>query len=86
VIRTSERGWFAALVKAYKEEARTCFVDDAETGFDHILVARGGVTGRRRARPQASVLELTDCCAGLRGASRAARAEAQRHGPGDASH
>jgi hypothetical protein len=34
VIRTSERGWFAALAKAYKEETPTWVIDDAAVGFD----------------------------------------------------
>jgi hypothetical protein len=34
VIRTSERGWFAALVRAYKEERPVRVIDDAGVGFD----------------------------------------------------
>ena len=34
MVRTSERGWFAALAKTYKEETPTSVIDDAGVGFD----------------------------------------------------
>jgi hypothetical protein len=34
VVRTSERGWFAVLAKAYKEETPTRVIDDVGVGFD----------------------------------------------------
>lgn len=34
VIRTSERGWYTALARAYKDRVAVLVIDDAAVGFD----------------------------------------------------
>ena len=34
IIRTSERDWFRALAKAYKQKIHVLIIDDANVGID----------------------------------------------------
>ncbi|MFM0416980.1 hypothetical protein [Paraburkholderia aromaticivorans] len=61
IIRTSEKGWYSALARAYKEKTSLLVIDDANVGFDPksdslLDVARKGRLGVR---------EITGACIAL---------------------
>lgn len=52
IIRTSEKGWYATLARAYKDKTPALVIDDANVGFDPtsdslLDIARKGALGAR---------------------------------------